>query len=311
MGHAININTTCGDVGGNQCPDLAVTETVQRPLAGVLGLVAVDCIGLDTGILQVSGNPVSAMLGAGEDQHAIDAFIFDQLVQQCPLVVFRDIENLLLDPCGGGCFTGNFGTQGIFQQAVSQSLNRFRHGSREQDSLMTTGDCRSDFLNVTDEAHVEHAVGFIKDENFNAAETNMALTDQIHQTTRRSDQNMDALCQCLDLRANGNTAEYNGRTQAKMTAVRADAVANLAGQLAGWCKNDCLRLITVGALVEVGQAVQQGQGEGRCLAGTGLGNAQQVTAIEQAGNGFRLNGGRVGVAFSIEGTENGFGQIKA
>jgi hypothetical protein len=45
------------------------------------------------------------------------------------------------------------------------------------------------------------------------------------------------------------------------------------------------------------EALQDGQGEGRGLAGAGLGAAQQVAAAQDVRNGLLLDRGRLGVAF--------------
>ena len=54
------------------------------------------------------------------------------------------------------------------------------------------GSLRDDPADVVDEAHVEHAVGFVEDEDFDAIELDGALLHEIEQPSRRRDQDVDA-----------------------------------------------------------------------------------------------------------------------
>ena len=49
-----------------------------------------------------------------------------------------------------------------------------------------------DALDVGDEAHVEHAVGFVDDEELDAGQQQLATLEMIEQTARRRDQDVDA-----------------------------------------------------------------------------------------------------------------------
>ena len=51
------------------------------------------------------------------------------------------------------------------------------------------------------------------------------------------------------------------------------------------------------------QGLQDGQREGRRLAGAGLGRSQQVTPLENQRDGLRLDGRRLGVALLADGAE--------
>ena len=53
---------------------------------------------------------------------------------------------------------------------------------------------------VGQEAHVEHAVGFVQHEDFDGAQVDEALVHQIEQPARRGDQDIDAVPQVADLR---------------------------------------------------------------------------------------------------------------
>ena len=75
VGDAVDVDAASRNVGGHQGPDVAGTEALQGPLPGILGLVAVDGVGTDAVLMQVPGNPVGAVFGAGEDEHPFDVLI--------------------------------------------------------------------------------------------------------------------------------------------------------------------------------------------------------------------------------------------
>ena len=66
--------------------------------------------------------------------------------------------------------------------------------------------CRSfaqhgdDALDVVDEAHVEHAVGFVEHQHLDLVEAQRALVDQIEQAARCRHQHFDAARQRAHLR---------------------------------------------------------------------------------------------------------------
>ena len=61
-----------------------------------------------------------------------------------------------------------------------------------------------------DEAHVEHLVGFVEDEDFDLGQRQRAALDEIEQAARRGDEDVDAAAQDLDLLAMRHAAEDDG-----------------------------------------------------------------------------------------------------
>ena len=64
----------------------AGAEVFERALAGALRLVAVDRLGADAGADQLLGDPVGAVLGAGEDEHAVDRRVAQHAHSKAALV---------------------------------------------------------------------------------------------------------------------------------------------------------------------------------------------------------------------------------
>ena len=59
--------------------DIAAAERFQGALARILGLVAMDGVGLDAVLRQMLGDAVGAVLGAGEDDDAVHRLVLQQL----------------------------------------------------------------------------------------------------------------------------------------------------------------------------------------------------------------------------------------
>ena len=59
-------------------------------------------------------------------------------------------------------------------------------------------------------AHVEHAVGFVEDEDLHAAQVDEPALDEIVQTAGGGDDHLGALAECLQLRVLAQTADHDG-----------------------------------------------------------------------------------------------------
>ena len=85
----------------------------------------------------------------------------------------------------------------IGQELVGEALDFRRHGGREEQRLAGEGQDLADPLDVRDEAHVEHAVGLVDDEDLDAGEEDLAAADVIEEAPRRGDQDVDAAVEDL------------------------------------------------------------------------------------------------------------------
>ena len=121
------------------------------------------------------------MLGAAEDQRPLDRIGLQELDQQRLLFGLVDEGHALLDALDGGRHGRDRDFGGVGQIAVGQFLDRPRHGGREEQGLALGGDQGDDALQRVDEAQVEHLVGLVEDEDFEIAQSQSALVDQVEQ----------------------------------------------------------------------------------------------------------------------------------
>ena len=67
--------------------------------------------------------------------------------------------------------------------------------AREEQRLARCRQQRDDPLDIGDEPHVEHAVGFVDHQDLDIVQQDLAALEQVEQAARRGDQHVDALLQ--------------------------------------------------------------------------------------------------------------------
>ena len=172
---------------------------------------------------------------------------------------------------------------------------------------------RQNFFHVVNEAHVQHAVGFVQDQNFNARQVQKTLALQVQQTTGGGDQNVDTAFDFVDLGVHSHATKDHGGIELEVFAVIAHRLFNLSRQFAGWGEHqgaDGFAAKAVLARFAQAELVQQRQGERGCFAGAGLSASQQILSGQNGWNGLGLNGGRGVVAEFAHGLHDGRGQIQ-
>src|SRR5580693_3719190 len=142
VGHAVDIDAARGEIGGDQYAGLAAAEIVERLLAGVLRLVAVNRLGGDTTIFQRFGDAVGAALGAGEDDDPLERHIGQQVAEQRALGGGVHEVDALVDLVDGAALAlrRDLDSLGILQDLRRELGDVARHGGGEQERLALLGD---------------------------------------------------------------------------------------------------------------------------------------------------------------------------
>ena len=187
----------------------------------------------------------------------------------------------------------------VLQHLVGEALDLVREGGREQQALALLGQQGEDALDVGDEAHVEHAVGFVEHQHLDLRQVDRLLLDVVEQPARRGDDDLDAAAQLGLLRADVDAAIDAHRAQRQVLAVGLDRLEHLHRELARGREDQRARLVAGGRGAGVGvarDAVQQRQREAGGLAGARLGAAHDVLAGDDDRDGLALDGRGFGVA---------------
>src|SRR5450830_1523067 len=304
----VDIQAACGDIGGHHDAYFTGLEVGQRFGARVLALVAVDGDGGEAVLVQVLGQAVGAVLGAGEHQHLFPGTGGDQVRQQRTFVAGGQAEHALLDTLDRGVRRRDFDAFRVVQQLAGQGSDVVGERCREQQVLTFGRQAGEDLFHVMDKAHVEHAVGFVQHEDFHVGQIDAALAAQVEQATRAGDEDVNATGHGLNLWVHADAAEDAGADELQVAGIQLEAVMHLGGEFAGRGQDQYARLaraMTLGLVrVTVGeQPLQNREGEAAGFTSTCLSRNHQVATLQHGGNGPLLHRSRLGIARCLDGAD--------
>ena len=124
VGDGFDIDAAGGDVGGDEDAVVAVFETGEGGGALALGAVAVDGGAGDAVFLEVVGEAVGAVLGAGEADDGLKFLIFEHFDEQGGLEMLRDGVDGLGDADGGGGLAFLLDQDGVFEKLLREFADR-------------------------------------------------------------------------------------------------------------------------------------------------------------------------------------------
>ena len=136
----------------------------------------------------------------------------------------------MLDVDVRGGRTGHFDLRWVGQEGIRDPLNLGRHRGREEQCLAGKWCALKDFLDVGNEPHVEHPVGFVHDHNFHIGQDQLAALQMVQQTARRRDQDINAFVDDLVLVFKAGTANQKGARQLGVFGVGVEILGHLGGK---------------------------------------------------------------------------------
>jgi len=228
-----DVQPSRGDVGRHQHPHLSSLEVLQSADAGRLALVAVQGRRAEAGAFEVASQPIGAVFGAGEHQRLAAVAGAQQVRQQRGLAVLIHRMDLLVDEGGGGVARRYVDGDRIVQQLAGELADRIGQRGRKQQVLPAPGQQGQNAPDRRDEAHIQHPVGFVQHQNFDAGQVHVSLADVIQQSAGRGDQQIHPAPQGIALGFQADAADQHRAADRGMAAVDAGAVGHLSGQLAG------------------------------------------------------------------------------
>ncbi len=298
-GQVVDIETACGDVGSDQYPQSAALEGFERVAALRLALVAMDRVGGDLVADQEVGQASAQQFGVDEDQGLGVGLVAQQLGEQVALEAAGNRMHPMGDGLGNHVAACDLDQLRVLEHLVGEALDLVREGGREQQALARGRQQFENALDVGNEPHVEHAVGFVQHQHLDLAQLYGLLLDVVEEAPRCRDDDLDSGTQFGDLGAHVDAAVDAGRSQGHVLAVGLDRLMNLHRQFARRCEDerpDRMAGRTGGGAGMGGEALEQRQRETGGLAGAGLGASHDIQAGENHRDGLHLDGGRLRVA---------------
>ena len=152
--------------------------------------------------------------------------------------------------------------------------NAFRVGGREQQGLSLGRALLNQLLHVVEEAHVQHAVGFIQHQGLDGIQAQVAARQMVEDATRRPHHHMRPVLQALLLTAQSHaTAQGDHFDVGRGSGQAANFRGDLVGQLARRAHHQALHRMKIG-----GEFFNQWQAKCGGFAAARAGLCNQVLA---------------------------------
>ena len=301
---ALHIQAARGDIGGHQYVDLAVLEVLNGFLALRLLHVAVDGRRRQPPGAELHGQFFGGDLGACEYEHRFERLGFQDAGQRVEFVYAADRPVTMPDVGGGGRARLYGDLDRILEVRLGDALDLRRHRRREQHDLPRRRRLLDHALDVVDEAHAQHFVGFVEHQTAQFGQVQRAAVEVVDHAAGRADDDMHAALERLQLRLVALAAVDRQHVETgQVHGVLLESLGDLDRQFAGRRQHQRLRL----ELLRVDPR-QDRQRERGGLAGAGLGLAEHVAACQQRRDGRGLDRrGRL-VADIRQRTQQRFGQ---
>ena len=264
--------------------DAAAAKRFERTFPLALALVAVNRASRDPAVIEMLGYLVGTAFRPCEDERPGHSRIAEKLDEKIALAACFNEHDLVVDAVGGFRHRGHGHLDRIDEKVARERGDFVWHRRREKQVLPTFWKGADDPADGLDETEIEHAIGFVENEEFGLAEVRRASVEVILEAARGCDQNVEAARERLDLRAMRHAAEDGGDRQGKSRAKAPEALGDLARQFARRAQNQHAAAMLRSRPRVRRKIVEDGQREGRCLAGAGLGYADEIAARHDGRN---------------------------
>ena len=290
-GDVVDIDAAGHDVGGHQHIDAAGAEGEHYLLALVLIQVGVHLGALDAGAAKRTVQLLDLQFGGHEDYDTLGGLGLQQMLEHRLLLRLVDYGGALLDGLGR---TGDGGLDlyGMVQEFAGQLLDLRGHRGREHHGLTPGGQVLGDGHDVIEEAHVQHAVRLVQDEERHLRQVAIPHLQMRQESAGGGDDHVGALLQTMLLlgeTAAVGTAVNGERGDRQIVGEPLHLVVYLHGEFARGGHDDAVD--GVRGIIAVSQPLDYGQQVSGRLAGTGLGDSHEVLALQRRRNGHGLDGG--------------------
>ena len=287
VAHRHDVEAAGGDVRGDQYLDFALLELLQRLHARGLAHVAMQRARVEAMLLQRGLEHRHVALAIAEHDGILDVLFLDQAAQRLALVRFRDDREALDDVLGGRGRHRNRDFLRVAQKAVGQTLDLRRHGRREEQGLSQRRKGGDDPLDVGNEPHVEHAVGFVDHQDLDVVQQDAAALEMVEQPAWRGDQHVGASLQRALLDGEAHAADQQRHVKLVVLAIDLEVFGHLGGQFAGRLEDERTRHARLGAALR--ENIDHRQDEGGGLSRARLGASEDIATHQDDGDGLLLD----------------------
>src|SRR5450759_867865 len=278
----LDVDAACRDVRRDEDLEPSVLERGERLRALRLAAVPVNALARHA----VARQLVRAVLRARERENALEIAAFEERKKQRELEVLRDGVDRLRDAHGGERLPLHVHGDGVLQQLLRELRDRRRHRGREEERLAVLGKVPEDAADIGQEAHVQHPVRLVEDEDLDARELRVAEAEVVEKAARRRDDHVDAAPERVLLRAHSDAAENGRAGKRRVDRERLEVLVDLRRQLARGREDERARR----AARLRHETVKDGEHERGGLTAARHRAGEDVTAFHRGRNGVVLDG---------------------
>jgi len=297
---ARDVDAARGDVGRDHHFILAALEALERVDALLLGAIAVQRGHGVVLLLELAHDAVRAVFRARENEDAVVVRRLEEREQQVELLVRRDRIDRVSHALGGRAAGADLDFLGIAQAPGGQALDFVRDRRGIQQRLPILLALVDDAAHVGQEAHVEHAVHLVENEDVDLIELDVALLHEVEQAARRGADDVHAFLQFLALLAVADTAEKAGDADVHEACVVAESGLHLHRQLTRRLEHETARMP-----VAIAEAAEHRQREGAGFARARLGRGDEVLALEHDRKRTQLNRAGINISHALRTVNDG------
>ncbi len=252
-------------IGPNQHLHPTRAERTKHLLPGCLVHVAMDSLRDVAPRLKSLNRLVDHPLGGAEDHGPLRLLDSQNPAQCVKLAVEGDqVKDLVGFRNGQRLGLTQADHLRVSHVAAGNLDDRLRHRRREQRRHAALRQVAQDVLDVLDEAHLEHLVGLVQDQQSNLGQVDRAAAHVVHQATRCGDDGVNAATQRTQLAVDRLAAVDRDDLDPPMLADLAKLLGDLDGQLARRHQDNRLRNSPIGV-----DSLDQRDPISRRLAGPG------------------------------------------
>ncbi len=192
-----------------------------------------------------------------------------------------------------------FTMTGSLQHLLRELRDRRRHRRREEQRLAPRGKVLEDAADVGQEAHVEHPVRLVEDEDLEAGELRVREAEVVEEAPGRRDDHVDAAPERVLLRAHADAAEDGRAGHRRVDGELLQVLVDLRGELArGREDQRARRAARLGH-----EAVEDREDERGRLAAARHRAGEEVAAGHRGRDGVALDGRGTGEAHLLDAAE--------
>jgi len=296
---AFDVDPSCGDVRRDENLVSSAPEAREGRLPLTLTAVPMDPGHVESRLADLPSDPVRAALRADEDEDRQHVLPPEEADQERGLQVLRDRIDLMADRRRRPMRRRDGDADGIPHDRPGKGLDLRGHGRGEEKGLSLPREGVDDPPDIGKEAHVEHAVGLIEDEDLEPAEVDVPTGHVIEESARGRDDHVDAGAEGVLLGGHADAAI--DRVAADLRALReaAEGDLDLGRELAGRREDEGPSVAR--SLLQ--ESMEDGQKERGRLPGAGLRGPDHVAAGQDGGNRLLLDRRRRLVSEAVDRSE--------